>query len=63
MEPLRCPQCDAPLRARREDPWEIIRALAAVHLRRCPKGTRDQREIAMLAIKIADEAAPGSGQT
>jgi hypothetical protein len=57
MEPLRCPLCGALLRVNRDDPWEIVRALSAVHLRRCPNGSRNQREIAMAAIRIADDAA------
>ncbi|HSP33763.1 MAG TPA: hypothetical protein VLU46_05545 [Thermoanaerobaculia bacterium] len=55
MEPIRCPLCDAPLRAKRGDPWEIIRSLAAVHLRQCAKGPEDDREVATLAIRIADD--------
>lgn len=56
MKPLRCPLCDAPLRAQNDDPWEIIRSVAAVHLRRCIHGPEDNHDVAMLAIQIAEEA-------
>jgi hypothetical protein len=56
MDELRCPECDAPIRARRHDPWEVIRSIAASHLRRCPKGSKDRRKIGLMAISIADNA-------
>lgn len=56
MEPLRCPLCDAPLRAQGDDPWEFIRSVAAVHLRRCAHAPEDDHDIAMLAIQLAEEA-------
>jgi len=56
VELLRCPLCDAPLRAKRDDPWEVIRSLAAVHLRQCAKGPVGEREVATLAIRIAEDA-------
>lgn len=54
VEAIRCPLCEAPLRAQREDAWEFIRSLAAVHLRQCAKGPIGERDRATLAIRIAD---------
>ena len=56
IEELYCPACGEPLGATRDDPWEVIRSLAASHLRRCRKAPKGRREIGTMAIRIADEA-------